>query len=177
MPAHPLDGELFAGSWAKTSSAIKSGNWSGVRFWVFDSPVAGDLGERMASIPELPEFCVVLEHEPVFSQSHLDSILAAIQRDGGEGVVLRSMTNDYAGAWLKVKPVADDEGIVIAPRFRTYNTIPSGYLLRWNGRDVIATVSGFSRFQPGDVVTFKFNGLDASGAPRRARIKGCRMFD
>lgn len=177
MPAQPLDGELFVGSWSKTASAIKLGDWSGVRFWVFDSPVAGNLGERLTSVPELPDFCVMLEHEPVFSQSHLDLILANIQRDGGEGVVLRSMNDDYAGAWFKVKPVTDDEGTVIAPRFRTYNTIPSGYLLNWNGREVIATACGYSRYQPGDVVTFKFNGLDAEGNPRRARVKGQRMFD
>ena len=168
MTKQPLDGELFAGSWNATASAIKSGDWSALKFHVFDVPESGRFEDRIAKIPLLPDFCVKVEHNLVFSTAHALTLMRDVSLDGGEGIVCRCP--DGCHAPVKLKPSIDTEGTVVG-----YGDGAS-YVIEKNGVRFPATHSG-ERMEVGTLVTFRCKGFKPDGTAYWPHVKGARMFD
>lgn len=175
MPDKPLDGELFAGSWSETASAVQSNKWELLRFFVFDTPARGSITERMASIPQLPIFCSVLQHHVVFSNQHALDLMRDECNNGGEGIVLRAPNSGYQyGTQIKLKPVMDAECEIISPVYGVYKTIAGSYESEWNGVRFRLPAHG-KEFNPGDRVTFFYRGTTTAGKPRSPKPKGKRV--
>lgn len=170
MPSHKLDGELFAGSWSDTCSAVRSGRWSDIRFHAFDADVDGGLLDRQQCMEGLPDFCRRVEHAPVFSTEHARAIMSNVAAAGGEGIVLRRPDTSYfsgrSADVLKLKPFNDAEATVVKPLFKTYLTIPSSHLVVDDAGREFKLQRCPRTVQPGDRVTFWFSGQTASGLPR-----------
>lgn len=105
LPAVPLDGELYAGpgtlDWLQglTRRSV-SGDWSGVRFHVFDAPgVAGGFAARLDALgrtaASLPPHVEIVTHEPCSGRAWLAARFAAVVAAGGEGLVARHPTGTY----------------------------------------------------------------------------------
>jgi DNA ligase-1 len=193
LPAVPLDGELWMarGRFEALVGAVRraqplDSEWRGIRFMVFERPVAeGSFAERAAAIrallaahPAGPAVAVAQDSLP--DRAALLKRLDAVVAGGGEGLVLhRADAAFVAGrspAVLKLKPLADAEAQVIGHvegRGRL-----QGRLGALRVRTVDGTVfligTGLSdalRDQPPPVgawVTFTHRGLTERGVPRFA---------
>jgi DNA ligase-1 len=114
MPAAvPLDGELWLGRgrFNETQGVIRSGDWSQLRFMVFDAPCAdGPIEQRLSFLGRLrlPPFCSVVEHTACKDRSVLDALFAIVTATGGEGLMLRAPGSFYdrfrSPRLLKLKP-------------------------------------------------------------------------
>lgn len=114
MPAGvALDGELYLGRgrFRHMQRAIRSSDWSALRFMVFDAPTLNaPVENRIQSLPSLslPDFCTVVEHSPCPSREALFARMTETISAGGEGLILRAPGSFYVPArsprWLKLKP-------------------------------------------------------------------------
>lgn len=101
LPAgRPLDCELFIsreGGHCAVDSALKRGQWEGLRLVIFDAPQsAGGYAERHASIPVTGNSAhLVAEFRKLETIAKLRDELAALQTDGGEGFMLRCPKAPY----------------------------------------------------------------------------------
>ena len=174
MPPVGLDGELFAEDWSSTCAAVKSGNWSALRFHVFDIAAPGDLQTRLDAMPDLPSFCEVIEHRLLFSTEHANQLMQSIVANGGEGIVCRRPDTQYNFCdMVKLKPLEDQECTILEPVFTTYKTIPGSYRCQLNGVEFRMPAHN-KRFETGDLVTFYHRGMQANGKPRQPKPKGIR---
>ena len=101
-----LDGELYAGidGSRKVASAIRSGNFAGIRFVAFDAPsMPGDYLARHCAIGYQDKVRIV----ELSSSDHALELMRAIQSGGGEGLMARHPGLDYkpgrTSKLLKVK--------------------------------------------------------------------------
>lgn len=195
FPAAALDGELWAGRghFAHAVSTVRSQTpddaaWRAMRFMVFDLPAEpGDFDHRLAMLRQLlsvagAPWAVAVPQQRIGSHAALHALLERTVQQGGEGLMLhrgqslyRSERNDDL---LKYKLYEDAEARVVA-------LLPGqgkhagrlGALLVETGEGLRFKLGGgFSdaeRAQPprvGDLVTYRYNGLNASGVPRFARF-------
>lgn len=195
FPAVALDGELWAGRghFAQAVSTVRSQTpddaaWRAMRFMVFDLPAEpGDFDHRLAMLRQLlsvagAPWAVAVPQQRIGSHAALHALLERTVQQGGEGLMLhrgqslyRSERNDDL---LKYKLYEDAEARVVA-------LLPGqgkhagrlGALLVETGEGLRFKLGGgFSdaeRAQPprvGDLVTYRYNGLNASGVPRFARF-------
>lgn len=195
FPAVALDGELWAGRghFAQAVSTVRSQTpddaaWRAMRFMVFDLPAEpGDFDHRLAMLRQLlsvagAPWAVAVPQQRIGSHAALRALLERTVQQGGEGLMLhrgqslyRSERNDDL---LKYKLYEDAEARVVA-------LLPGqgkhagrlGALLVETGEGLRFKLGGgFSdaeRAQPprvGDLVTYRYNGLNASGVPRFARF-------
>lgn len=93
LPASPLDGEIWMGrgTLGECSVAVRFGRFTGREtFRIFDNPAAaGTWSERMAAVAHQCPHAQPVEFSTVESKRHLVASMKAIQRSGGEGLVIR----------------------------------------------------------------------------------------
>lgn len=108
-----LDGELYLGRgrFRHMQRAVRSSDWSALRFMVFDAPALNaPVESRLAALHSiaLPGFCTVVEHSPCRSRADLHSRFSDVVSAGGEGLMLRAPGSFHVPArsprLLKLKP-------------------------------------------------------------------------
>ncbi|MEW6646616.1 MAG: DNA ligase [Pseudomonadota bacterium] len=190
LPDFPLDGELWAGrgrfeaTLAAVRDQVPGPGWADIRYMVFDAPaVAGPFEARMAAVnawlqSQPGDRIALVAQTRCSGQSHLDAFLRAVERRGGEGVMLRAPASSYAAGrstfLRKYKSFDDSEATVVG-----YNLGKGKYAGVVGSLQVVlpngvrfAVGSGLSdaerRTPPpvGSVITFKHHGWTAGGKPR-----------
>ncbi|RYF30469.1 MAG: DNA ligase [Comamonadaceae bacterium] len=195
LPPTPMDGELWAGRgrFALAVSTVRSQTpnesaWREMRFMVFDLPAqAGDFDARLAAlrkllpIPAAP-WVVPVAQERATTHAALQALLDKTVKLGGEGLMLHRGTSMYRGErnadLLKFKPFDDAEARVVAivqgqgkhsgRMGALVVESPEGRRFKLGG--------GFTDAQRDDppavgtLVTYRYNGTNASGLPRFARF-------
>ena len=199
FPPLPLDGELWVGrgQFEETASIVSRhtphDGWRWVRYMVFDLPDnPGTFDERLqnlhAAIAASPnKFLAVIPQYKLTDHDVLMDKLDTVVANGGEGLMLHRGDSRYHGGrsmdLLKLKRFDDAEGIVIAHnpgQGRLAGLMGSVTVLTEQGVTV-KIGSGFSdeeRKNPppiGATITFRHQGVTASGKPRFAvfwRLRG-----
>ncbi|MBS0345493.1 MAG: DNA ligase [Proteobacteria bacterium] len=193
LPPEPLDGELWIGRgrFEQLSGTVRrlqpvDEEWRRVRFMVFELPGGeGDFTQRLERLRAIVARAAVpwlaaVEQFRVADRAGLEARLAAVVRDGGEGLMLHRADAPYAtgrsDVLLKLKPQLDAEARVIAH-------LPGrGRLTGMLGALRVETPagvhfqigSGFTdeeRRNPppvGSVITYRYRDLTAAGVPRFA---------
>jgi DNA ligase-1 len=124
LPSCLLDGELWVGrkQFNRTVSIVRSigSDWRPVKFVVFDAPdQSGGFEERMAFLQnlKLPSHAEVTPQTRATSNEHVLKCLAAVEKEGAEGLMLRQPGSSYEAGrshtLLKVKSFFDDEAKVL----------------------------------------------------------------
>ena len=194
-PATPLDGELWAGrgAFAQAQAAVAQATpddarWRAMRFMVFDLPAhPGGFGERLPALQQTvaalgQPWVQAVPQWRVASHAALIAQLRRYEQAGAEGLMLRRDDAPYRGGrsddLLKLKSFEDAEAVVVAHLpGKGANAGRTGALRVQmpNGQQFLlgSGLSGAQRRQPpplGSVVTYRYNGLHASGLPRFARL-------
>lgn len=173
-----LDGELWMGrgKFQATVSAVRGSDWSGVRFMVFDAPEAdGGFESRLAVARAALAGSAVAEvvrHDVCLGLPDMDTRLADVVADGGEGICLRRAGSPYISgrySGLLKRKLADTAEATVA------NHRENSLTVRWGAVEFgLACIA-----QPaiGSVVTFSYRGLTDSGRPRFASFVGVRDYE
>lgn len=193
-PKTAMDGELWLGRgrFDEISALVRrhasaAHEWQQVRFMVFDLPEhGGDFSARVAAMRGMAALALPslqpVEQYRLGSVDELDQRLAVVVRAGGEGLMLHRADARYlpgrSDALLKYKPFEDAEARVVgytAGRGKYLGQVGALVVEDSEGRR-FRLGSGLSdalRQSPppvGSLVTYRFNGLTASGLPRFARF-------
>ena len=193
LPAVALDGELWMGRgrFEALSGAVRrqqpdDAEWRQIRYMVFELPEArGDFAQRAARIQAIARAAawpqlVAVAQQPVDDRAALQARLKAVVDGGGEGLVLHRADALYAtgrhGALLKLKPLHDAEGLVVAhlPGRGKHAGRLGALRVRTPEGLEFQIGTGFSdaqREQPpriGAVVTYTHRGVTAGEVPRFA---------
>jgi DNA ligase-1 len=191
LPSLPLDGELWIGRgrFQETLSAVKRGDFSRIRYLVFDSPgMPGPFSSRIQAISARGRSCEPHPHEYCAHREHLDAYFARIIAAGGEGVMLRNPAAPYTHGrtadLLKYKPFEDDEGQLVStdPGQGQFAGMIGALIIRWR-KHLVRIGSGLTndmRANPpaiGSTVTFRFIGLTDAGIPRHAHFLAVRDYE
>jgi DNA ligase-1 len=201
LPPRALDGELWVarGAFERLSGTVRrrrpdDRGWRQIRYRLFDLP--GDprpFGERADALRELshrlglPQVDAIAQHS-VAGRMALADQLAAVVAQGGEGLMLHRA----AARWrpgrsvdlLKLKPVADDDALVVdhlAGQGRHAGRLGALRLRDPQGR-VFDLGTGFNDAQRqappprGSVVTYTYRGRTAGGLPRFASFLRVRAL-
>ncbi|KAG9084988.1 hypothetical protein FRC07_013489 [Ceratobasidium sp. 392] len=183
-----LDGELFGGrgKFQDTVSIVKTVNsphWQNITFQVFDIPSRSSepFEERIAylkkHLSKIPQVNVV-EHTMCKSRDHLLETLKEVERDGGEGVMMRQPGSEYEGkrssTLLKVKTFYDGEAEVLGyePGKGKHKGVTGALKCVMASGKKFSVGSGLSdkqrRAPPkvGAIVTYRFQELTRDGVPR-----------
>ncbi|KAG8731647.1 hypothetical protein FRC11_003089 [Ceratobasidium sp. 423] len=183
-----LDGELFGGrgKFQDTVSIVKTVNsphWKNITFQIFDIPSRGSepFEERVAylkkSFQNIPQVNVV-EQILCKSKDHLLKTLKDVERDGGEGIMLRQPGSEYEGkrssSLLKVKTFYDGEAEVIGyePGKGKHKGVTGALKCVMASGKKFSVGSGLTdkqrRAPPkvGSIVTYRFQELTRDGVPR-----------
>ena len=194
FPDYPLDGELYAGRgrFEQTSAAVRSasGDWSGIRLYVFDVPQAqGNLYKRLAVIEgrlkKYPANISVVRQTPVKDIVQARAMMEKIVAEGGEGVILRDPAAPYAAgrssSYLKLKPQQDAE-CTVTKHYEGKGKYAGklGSVGCRNSLGEFKIGSGFKdadRTNPppvGSVITYRYRGFTQKGLPRFATFMRVR---
>lgn len=194
-PAQALDGELWAGRgrFEFTVSTVRRQQpedkaWREVRFMAFDLPThPGDFDARLAALrallaqPAAP-WLVPVPQQRAGTHAELMALLDKTVRLGGEGLVLRrGASPHHAGRstdLLKLKPHEEAEAVVLAhlPGRGKHAGRLGALLVRTPEGRSFRLGTGLSDAQRqappaiGSTVTYRHDGLHASGLPRFARF-------
>lgn len=188
MPkGEPLDGELWIGrgQFQRTVGLVRSkaagDEWRAIRYAAFDAPMAlGGFEERQAAMR------AAISGGPVFAlpqrrcDGHGDLLneLARVEKQGGEGVMLREPGSRYerkrSGVLLKVKTFHDAEATVVGYDQGTgRNALTIGAIVAQlpDGTEfrVSSGLTDAVRHNPpavGSVFTFKYQEMTDGGVPR-----------
>lgn len=192
-PAEPLDGELWAGraTFEATVSIVRQqvpddNAWRKIRFMVFDLPAhPGLFNDRLTRYRRLVSsmakpWVKAVPQARVQNHAALRSLLAEVENDGGEGLMLHRGEALYQATrsddLLKVKTHEDAEARVIGHvpgRGKHSGRMGALWVQTADGRR-FRIGSGFSdaqRQHPPPVgvwVTYRYRGLHDSGLPRFA---------
>lgn len=194
FPPIPLDGELWRGRgrFAAMSGLARrlepdDNAWREVRFMVFDLPsLDAPFSERLSELRRLladapAERIVLVEQFRVADGSELMARLAAVERLGGEGLMLHHQDARYregrSSDLLKVKSKQDAEAKVLAhlPGRGKYQGLLGALLVEDEQGRRFRIGTGFSdaeRRNPppvGSLITFQYQGETKTGLPRFAR--------
>ncbi|MGR6839847.1 DNA ligase [Aliivibrio wodanis] len=199
LPAHAIDGELWAGRGgfqkvARTVLDFKPDEeaWRDIRFMMFDLP--GSVGvfpkryhelsamEKSFKVPHLK----LVVHHPVNSEEQLFNILDDISARNGEGVMLRKLDTIYRSGrsddLIKVKKHDDDEAIIVGytDGKGKYKGMVGAFILRMpNGKEfkIGSGLSDAVRANPPEIgtqITYRYNGYTDNGIPKFARYLAVR---
>ena len=195
LPDFAVDGELWAGrgGFQQVAAAVLDSTpndraWRQIRYMLFDLPEhPGPFSIRQAVLKRWVE----QQQRPwlrwapqlrLTSRQALAQHLATVVDGGGEGLMLHRADALYdsgrTGAVLKLKPLDDMEGTVVAiiPGKGRFSGMMGSLLLRLDSGQTFKLGTGFShaqRRQPpavGSRVTFAYQGLTNAGKPRFARF-------
>uniref|UniRef100_K3WC20 SWIM-type domain-containing protein n=1 Tax=Globisporangium ultimum (strain ATCC 200006 / CBS 805.95 / DAOM BR144) TaxID=431595 RepID=K3WC20_GLOUD len=185
-----LDGELFGGRGkfqftvgiAKTDS---SKHWDQLVYKVFDTPSLAKkkFEERMKHAQELvsksaSKYIEWVEHTQCKSLEHLDEVFDAIEKLGGEGLMIRQPGSAYAEgrspSLLKIKSFHDGEAVVIAHEDGKgkYVGMTGALRCKMASGKMFKCASGLSdeqRANPpkvGSIIVYKCQELTNDGIPR-----------
>ncbi len=182
-----LDGELWMdrGAFQRTMSVVRSQGldkeWKPIKYLIFDIPESRkDFEGRYSDMKKLklPKHCEVVEHTYCKGINHLKSILADIEKKGGEGVMLREPHSLYEGrrssTLLKVKSFFDDEATIVGfePGKGRHLGRLGGYICVLNNGKKFSVGSGLtdkergSPLEKGTKITFRYQELTDDGIPR-----------
>ncbi|CAE7088844.1 unnamed protein product [Rhizoctonia solani] len=183
-----LDGELFGGrgKFQDTVSIVKTVNsphWKNITFQIFDVPSRGSepfeervdyLKKTFRNIPQVH----VVEQTMCKSRDHLLEMLKDVERQGGEGVMLRQPGSEYEGkrssSLLKVKTFYDGEAEVVGyePGKGKHKGVTGALKCVMASGKKFSVGSGLTdkqrRAPPqiGAIVTYRFQELTRDGVPR-----------
>lgn len=194
-PTSAMDGELWAGygKFSTTSVIVRTAShddprWHQISYHVFDLPDHD--GSFDARVPIILQTVAAL-HQPwvvavqqfhVSNESALQAALQKVLARGGEGLVLHRGDAAYLGGrgvgLLKVKPYEDAEAkvIEILPGKGRLSGKMGALRVRTPDGRRFAIGTGFTDAQRahapaiGSWITYRFNGLTATGLPRFARF-------
>lgn len=193
LPRTPLDGELWLGRgrFDELSGLVRRNSpddqaWREVRYMLFELPGApGPFSARAAALARIaaqagwPQLQAVAQRT-LPDRVALASWLAEVVRGGGEGLMLHRADAPWVAgrnrALLKLKPLQDEDGIVIGHlpgRGRHVGRL-GALRIRCAEGGMFDLGSGFSdaqRDQPpplGSTVTYTYRGRTPSGLPRFA---------
>eukprot|EP01117_Protostelium_nocturnum_P005880 TRINITY_DN2115_c0_g4_i2.p1 TRINITY_DN2115_c0_g4~~TRINITY_DN2115_c0_g4_i2.p1 ORF type:complete len:827 (-),score=359.80 TRINITY_DN2115_c0_g4_i2:165-2645(-) len=194
-----LDGELWLArrAFQSTVSVVRTGKgsdqWKKLQYKVFDSPnTPGTFEERQAVIAKWLknnqcQYASLHDQEECEGNDHLKKMLSAVEKLGGEGLMLRQKKSVYvpsrSDTLLKVKSFEDAEAKVLKhePGKGKYSGMcGSLYCDMGNGRQfsVGSGMSDKDRKNPppvGSVITYRFMELTDSGIPRFPTFIGVRL--
>lgn len=194
-PDTPMDGELWAGygRFSRASAIVRTAApddpaWHGITYRVFDLPAHdGDFNARVPAIRATvgrigQPWVVAIRQFHVADEDALRRALQDVLGRGGEGLVLHRGDAPYRagrGAGLyKLKPYRDAEARVIAihPGHGRLEGLMGSLEVRTPDGREFAIGTGFSDAQRADPppvgtwITYRYNGLTATGLPRFARF-------
>jgi len=145
-------------------------------YHVFDLPVFEGrdvrnrpLHERRALLRQLALptwFC----HIP--TGKNITEFLEAVERDGGEGVIIKSLTQSYGSAeWIKVTP-AQREAVVVLQCHEKERSVRVGQFSEGKlvTRGIVFLGSLYHEAWPGQVMEVTVHGRHPSGAFRRTQF-------
>jgi len=176
LPKEKLLGELWTG-WGDFTRACgivcsrsRSDEWRYVKFMIFPGQENQFSFDHIYSQIIVPERIMTIEE---FNEDY-ETIIAL----GGEGIVIT--TPD--GKQYKLKPVHDDEGVVIdhIAGAGRYEGLCNGVVLRLRNGRVLRVSAGMTdalrKVPPEEdsIVRFYYNGFTSKGLPRYARLSGIR---
>lgn len=193
LPSETLDGELWLGRgrFEEVSALVRRQRpgpdaWSEVQYLVFEMPRAGGrFDERVARIRQIvgrtqwPQLQAV-EQVEVVGRTALQARLRAVLDAGGEGLMLHRADapnmGGRSGVLLKLKPVHDDEALVIghAPGQGRLAGLLGALQVRNADGVVFQVGTGFTdaeRRDPppvGALILYRFRGQTSHGVPRFA---------
>lgn len=190
FPPFALDGELWSkrGDFERIASITNQlaphKLWHELTYRIFDVPQAeGNLTQRLAHLRGYlsahPNTTLrIIEQHPVDTPETLRHFFEAVQRQGGEGVVVRDPSSAYTGGRseriLKLKAFEDAECTITGytKGKGKYEGQIGALVCRMEDGRVLRIGSGLSdgiRAAPpstGTRITFKYYGLTAKGNPR-----------
>ena len=193
LPATQLDGELWRGRgrFEALVAAVRrqrpiDAEWRSLHYMVFELPGAGgEFAARAARIEDLVRTLafaplVAVAQAPLADRAALRQRLDEVVCGGGEGLMLHRADAPYLSgrspALLKLKPVQDDEAIVlghVAGRGRHAGRLGALRVRTAEGIEFLLG-TGLSDAQrdhpppPGAMVSFSYRGRTAGGVPRFA---------
>ncbi len=193
LPAHALDGELWAGRgrFDVLSGTVRriqpvEADWRAVRYAVFDLPGAdGPFVKRAARLrawaqSAAPAHCDAVEQRRHESRQALDRHLHSVVLAGGEGLMLHRASAQWqpgrSGQVLKLKPLHDAEATVLGHQpGRGRHAGRLGALRVRSDTGVVFEIgTGFSDAERADPptagrrVSYTHRGYTAGGVPRFA---------
>ncbi|KZT30991.1 DNA ligase/mRNA capping enzyme [Neolentinus lepideus HHB14362 ss-1] len=188
-----LDGELFSGrgEFQSTVSIVKTVNsphWQNITFQVFDVPSLGHqpFEQRLDYLTSTfgeggTHACkevVVVKQEKARDREHVLEKLKEVEREGGEGLMLREPGSVYVGSrsntLLKIKTFYDAEAVVTGyvPGKGKHKSSTGALKCKMASGKTFAVGSGMSdkqRQRPpkvGSIITYRFQELTKDGVPR-----------
>ena len=199
FPDFELDGELWMGRrhFEQTAAAIASGRdhpaWRKLGYYIFEVPHApGNLMQRLARLQRFlrktpTPHLFIIEQQVCKDTAMLQQRLRAVEKKGGEGLVLRNPDSAYetgrSANALKVKSFDDMEGRVIGYRAGRgkYQGMTGALQVELDNGKRFYIGSGLSdaqRRKPppiGSIITFKYTGKTRNGIPRFASFMRIRQ--
>ena len=214
MPKTHLDGELWMGRgrFQETSGHVRrmdrGPQWSSITYQVFDAPtIPGDFETRYRELRQLalPSHCKVLEHAECPDIETLKTVLAEVEAQGGEGLMLRQPGSEYvrgrSTTLLKVKRFYDTEAVVTdtqpgkgrhkgavgalvvrVPQDITLRVGKKTCTLRRSTQFEVGTGLSDAQRRPGviragAVITVRFQELSNEGVPRFPSLVDVRDYE
>lgn len=191
LPEVPLDGELWLGRgrFEALSALVRraepqAGEWSGVRYMVFEMPGApGSFAARSARLSALveslpPGRLVAAPQKRVADREALMRLFDATVAAGGEGLMLHRAdapwTTGRGPSLMKLKPQLDAEAVVVAHRRGSgkYRELVGALDVAADDGRRFRVGSGLSdalRHDPpplGSRITYRYQALTGNGLPR-----------
>ena len=165
-----------------------SKEWEQIKYVVFDAPtIQGGIFTRLESANEVISKCgndyvTIHPHSVCEGVDHLLDELAAMEKEGGEGLMLRNATSRHRSGrnvdLLKVKSFHDDEAIVVnyEEGRGKYQGMVGSLVCRSRSGAAFKVGSGLVESQRsyqsktlppiGSVITFQYFELTKDGIPR-----------
>lgn len=193
-----LDGELFGGrrNFQKTVGIVKSSaahpGWRTLTYEIFDIPSSKEkpfearVDEMKKLLSGKPAHIHIVEQRKCGGKADLDAALAAVEKLGGEGLMLRQPDSLYvtkrSTTLLKLKTMEDIDAIIRGyDRGKGRNEGRVGALIAElpNGKQFNcgSGLSDAQRDKPpaiGTVIVVRCQGLTDGGVPRFPVFAGCR---
>jgi DNA ligase 1 len=185
-PSFQIDGELWTkrADFENISSIVRdkipSNDWDKVKHYIFEVPNAkGDLFQRISKVkPYENKYIKIIPQIPIKNKEHLNKFLEQINKNKGEGVVVRDPNIDYinkrTSKALKVKSFYDTECEVISyTKGRgKYTNMVGAIICKLSNNIKFKIGSGLKvqdRKNPpkiGTIITFKYKEFTKYGKPR-----------
>lgn len=189
-----LDGELWEGrgQFQTTVGRVRAnnGDWSNIKFMVFDTVNEKTFEERMADLSQmvLPFFCQIVKQTLCTGPRHLEQFEQNLLNEQAEGVMIRAAHSPYTigrtDHLLKLKRFYSDEARVIGYKKgtgRNANTVGS-LVCSWRGKkfSVSSGLTDELRANPpkiGSKITFKYFEKTTDGNPRHPVFLAVRDYE